>query len=100
MRAFTSGRLKGTEPPGHGSPQNERDASLILLVLRWSGAKGTLHTRKGLIADVCTSCRSGSAAIDADDACASQTLDQERQGHAFLERRHLLRSAQCRAISP
>src|SRR5258708_1476253 len=100
MRAFTSGRLKETEPPGHGSSKSERDASLILLVLRWSAAKGTSHTRKGLIAYVCPSCRPEPTSIDAYHACPSETVDQKWKGNALLEGRHLLCPAQCRSISP
>src|SRR5260370_1536448 len=51
MRAFTSGRLKDAEPSGRGSPPNEQDASLILLVLRWSAAKGMFqHSARRLTA--------------------------------------------------
>src|SRR5258708_39297846 len=51
MRAFTSGRLKDDEPSGRGSPPNEQDASLSLLLFRWSAVKGMLqHSARRLTA--------------------------------------------------
>ena len=52
LSKLRNGRLKEAESPGYGSPQNERDASLI--PLRFGDQQRREHvTRKRLIAHVC-----------------------------------------------
>src|SRR5258706_15199689 len=89
-----NGRLKEAESPGYGSPQNERDASLISL--RFGDQQRREHfTRKRLIAHVCPGNRPKSPSIDANNAIPCSSLDQKWQGHGILERWPVLCAAEC-----
>ena len=92
------GRLKEAESPGHGSSQNERDASLI--PLRFGGQQRREYTHpKGAYRYVCSCGRPGPAPIDAHHSVTGKTMDQVWPSDGFLERRDLLCPAECRAVS-
>ncbi len=62
-------------------------------------SEGMIHTRKRLIAYVCTSSGATAAAPHAHDARARTEMAHQREGDRLLEGGHLLHPAQRRAIS-